>query len=137
MIVLGVAVVLLAPAGQAEAGSTMGKTRWTFNKYEGKARRREPIKVPAARGGKPGRVELHITYRADEPAEFLVLGDGDTDVDLYVYDSGGQLVAKCEDSARNGSDLNFVTWTPRREEEFRIVILNRGPVYNLCQCGCN
>ena len=74
----------------------------------------------------------------NELAEFLAIGDGDTDVDLYVFDSKGQLVGKDEDPAERGSDLCVVRWTPTQEEEFTIVIRNVDPkLYNTVTAGCN
>ena len=53
-------------------------------------------------------------------------GDGDTDLDLYVYDSAGRLVGS---STRNGDDedLDMVIY---RGGYFTIRVVNRGDVYN-------
>ena len=69
-----------------------------------------------------------------------VIGDGDTDLDLFIYDTTGQLVAKDEDppaSKGGGSDICRCQWTPRVEQEYTIKILNYGKVYNIAQAGCN
>ena len=63
---------------------------------------------------------------ANELAEVLVSGDGDTDLDLYVYDSNGNLIAKDIDY----SDDCYVRWIPAWTGRFIIRIVNRGPVYN-------
>lgn len=63
---------------------------------------------------------------ANELAEILVSGDGDTDLDLYVYDSNGNLIAKDNDY----SDDCYVRWIPAWTGRYTIRIVNRGPVYN-------
>ena len=64
-------------------------------------------------------------YRGEE-AEVLVIGDGDTDLDLYVYDDNGNLVASDTDF----SDNCYVSWTPRRSGYFTVKIKNLGNVPN-------
>ncbi len=59
-------------------------------------------------------------------AEVVVSGDGDTDLDLYVYDSNGNLIASDTDY----SDDCYVNWVPAWTGRFIIRIVNRGPVYN-------
>ncbi len=68
----------------------------------------------------------NITFRGGETASVLVSGDGDTDLDLYIYDQYGNLVAKDDDY----TDTCLCTWTPRRTATYRIKIVNRGGVYN-------
>lgn len=67
-----------------------------------------------------------ITMRGGELAVVTVVGDGDTDLDLYIYDSNGNLVAQDIDF----TDRCVCTWTPRYTQTYRIKILNRGSVYN-------
>jgi hypothetical protein len=59
-------------------------------------------------------------------AEIVVRGDGDTDLDLYVYDSNGNLVAKDDDY----TDRCYVSWVPRWTGRFTVKIVNRGPIPN-------
>ena len=59
-------------------------------------------------------------------AEVLVSGDGDTDLDLYVYDSNWNLIA----SSTDYSDDCYVNWIPRWTGRFTIRVVNRGGVYN-------
>jgi hypothetical protein len=67
-----------------------------------------------------------IMFRGGEEAIVTVSGDGDTDLDLYVYDSNGNLVASDDD----GTDQCIATWTPRWTGRFYIHVKNRGEVYN-------
>ena len=68
----------------------------------------------------------NITFRGGESAIVTVIGDGDTDLDLYVYDNNGNLV----DSDTDYSDNCVCVWRPRWTGKFRIKIVNRGNVYN-------
>jgi len=67
-----------------------------------------------------------ITFRGDEIAEILVIGDGDTDLDLYVYDENGNLIEKDDDY----TDSCYVRMIPRWTGDFKVKIKNRGSVYN-------
>lgn len=68
----------------------------------------------------------NISFRGGELAIVTVIGDGDTDLDLYVYDNNGNLI----DSDNDYTDDCVCTWTPRWTGNFRIKIVNRGNVYN-------
>jgi len=59
-------------------------------------------------------------------AEIVVIGDGDTDLDLYVYDSNGNLIAKDDDY----TDRCYVSWVPRWTGRYIVKIVNRGPILN-------
>lgn len=67
-----------------------------------------------------------ITFRAGEDAIVTVDGNGDTDLDLYIYDENGRLVGKDDD----GTDFCIVTFNPRWTGPFTVVVRNRGNVYN-------
>jgi hypothetical protein len=67
-----------------------------------------------------------VTFRANEWAEVAVIGDGDTDLDLYVFDSNGNLIEYDEDY----TDQCYVSWIPRWTGEYTIVVKNLGSVYN-------
>lgn len=67
-----------------------------------------------------------VAFRGQEKAEIALVGDGDTDLDLYVYDENNNLVEKDED----GTDRCYVTWTPKWTGRFVIRVRNRGSVYN-------
>lgn len=65
-------------------------------------------------------------YNAKEFAELCLVGDGDTDLDLFIYDEDGNLV--CSDTG--WSDRAYCSWTPRWTGQFEIVVENHGRVYN-------
>ncbi len=67
-----------------------------------------------------------ISFIERELAEIFVLGDGDTDLDLYVYDSNGHLIAKDDDY----TDRCVVSWVPAWTGRYIIKIVNRGPILN-------
>ena len=59
-------------------------------------------------------------------AEIVVRGDGDTDLDLYVFDSSAHLIAKDDDY----TDRCYVSWVPLWTGRYTIKIVNRGPIMN-------
>jgi hypothetical protein len=69
---------------------------------------------------------FNIAFRGGEVAAVGVSGDGDTDLDLYVYDENGNLIASDDDY----SDDCLVRWIPKWTGPFSIRVRNRGTVYN-------
>jgi hypothetical protein len=67
-----------------------------------------------------------VAFKAGEGAMVVVMGDGDTDLDLLIYDENGNLIVK--DDGR--SDQCLVSWVPRWTGNFRIHVRNLGIVYN-------
>jgi hypothetical protein len=63
-----------------------------------------------------------IVFRGGEPAEVGISGDGDSDLDLYVYDELGNLICRAE----SRSDYEICRWTPRWEGPFQIRVKNLG-----------
>ena len=61
-----------------------------------------------------------------EVAEVLVFGDGDTDLDLYIYDENGNLITSDTDY----TDICICRWNPIWTGDFIIKVVNRGSVYN-------
>lgn len=84
-----------------------------------------PSRDYAAVDGK-SYMDYTASFVANQLAEILVSGDGDTDLDLYVYDSNGNLIAKDTDY----SDDCYVRWVPAWTGRYTVRIVNRGPVYN-------
>jgi hypothetical protein len=69
---------------------------------------------------------FQLAFTTNRLAEIVVSGDGDTDLDLYVYDANGNLIAYDEDY----SDDCYVSWVPAWTGAFTIQIVNRGRVHN-------
>jgi hypothetical protein len=67
-----------------------------------------------------------VTMRGGEVARIAVIGDGDTDLDLEVFDENGNLIARDTDN----TDKCLVEWTPKWTGKFRVRISNLGLVYN-------
>lgn len=65
-------------------------------------------------------------FWANELAEVIVIGDGDNDLDLYVYDSNGNLIASDTDY----TDQCVCRWVPSWTGAFTIRIINRGAIYS-------
>ena len=68
----------------------------------------------------------HVRFYGDEIARVSVVGDGDSDLDLYIYDENGNLMDKDDDS----TDTCYTAWEPRWTGQFRIEVVNRGGQYN-------
>lgn len=67
-----------------------------------------------------------IGFAANDLAELGVLGDGDTDLDIAIFDEYGNRIA----ADTSSTDLGIVSWTPRWSGNFRIEIRNNGAVPN-------
>jgi hypothetical protein len=65
-------------------------------------------------------------FRGGETALFEVVGDGDTDLDCYVYDENENLITSDTDY----TDHCVLIWTPPRTQAYVIVIENLGTVWN-------
>lgn len=65
-------------------------------------------------------------FYANSEASLMVSGDGDTDLDVYVYDANGNLITKDDDY----SDDCICTWYPAWTGAFTIKVINRGNVWN-------
>ncbi|GAB6038815.1 hypothetical protein JCM15519_33740 [Fundidesulfovibrio butyratiphilus] len=65
-----------------------------------------------------------LTFRESEPAAAAIIGDGDTDLDLFVYDQNGNLIGKDDDS----TSRCLVEWRPRWTGPFKIKVKNNGNV---------
>jgi hypothetical protein len=116
---MGVAAAFaLASSGQAD--SKDGPRRWT-----------KTVK-------KSSEIVYKIVYLAEKNptrqyAEFAVIGDGGTDVDIEVYDATGKLVAKDD----KFTDLALVRWVPTMTQEYTIKVKNLGSDDNVCTMGHN
>ena len=68
-----------------------------------------------------------IVFEGGEPAEVLVSGDGDTDLDLFIYDEHGNRI--CSDA--DETDTMMCSWQPRWTGKFQLRIQNLGNVANI------
>jgi hypothetical protein len=70
--------------------------------------------------------DFTVNFYAGELARVAVLGDGDTDLDLYIYDQNGNLIVSDTDY----TDQCLVQFVPRWTGTFRVRVVNNGYVYN-------
>ena len=138
-VLLGALTLTLLAQADLFGGAKEGKMRWSHKKT-GECKWDKALGIPGAQNNQPGVVTLKITYKAQQLAEFFVIGDGDTDLDLFVKDAKGNIVAKDEDppaSKGGGSDLCVCRWTPDEEQEYTIIIINNDPIVNVAMAGTN
>jgi len=76
---------------------------------------------------------FHVGYYGGESASVIIDGDGDTDLDLFVYDEFGNLIGADTD----GTDFCVVRFTPGWTGSFRIEVQNLGSVYNQYEIACH
>jgi len=67
-----------------------------------------------------------IKFRGEEQAIIGVRGDGDTDLDLFVYDENNNRI--CSDT--DGTDRMVCAWTPAWTGKFKVKVKNLGSVFN-------
>jgi hypothetical protein len=67
-----------------------------------------------------------ITFIGGRTASVAVVGDGYANLDLYIYDLDGRLVAKDE----NLTSFCKTTWRPQYTETFFVEVVNRGLLYS-------
>ena len=67
-----------------------------------------------------------MRFQGGEDATIILSGDGDTDLDLYVYDENDNLIGYDDD----GTDDCVVSFTPRWTGNFKIKVKNLGDTYN-------
>ena len=80
-----------------------------------------------------GSVTYYETFRGCEQARVAIVGDGSTDLDIFVYDMEGRLVAQ----GIGLTDIELVTWFPSRTQTYRIVVKNLGSVWNRYSLATN
>jgi hypothetical protein len=86
-------------------------------------------------GSLKGRTKdkYEIGFSGGEMAEVSVIGDGESDLDLYVYDMDRVLVA----SSKDGSDRCYASWKPAKPGMYIIEVHNLGKVYNKYEIRTN
>ena len=78
-------------------------------------------------------VTYHETFRANELAVVSIVGNGATDLDIYVYDENGNFIT----AATGLTDVETVTFTPAWTGVFRIEVRNLGSTWNQCALATN
>jgi hypothetical protein len=80
-----------------------------------------------------GTWEIRRAYAAGQRACVIVIGDHDpvVDVEVRIYDSQKQLVAKRRGTAA-APDFVAVMWYPPRDETYRIEVRSYGKIENIC-----
>lgn len=73
-----------------------------------------------------GSVTYHDTFRGGAMARVAIVGDGSTDLDIFVYDSSGRLVVR----GIGLTDIEAVSWYPEYTQTYRIVVRNLGSTWN-------
>ncbi len=72
-------------------------------------------------------VAVHqIIYRGGEQADFSIVGDGDTALNIVVRDASGYEVVRTS----GPGDRARVTWRPATTGVYYIAVVNTGGVYN-------
>ena len=71
-------------------------------------------------------ISYTCTLKGGEITNIELKGDGDTDLDLYIYDENGNLIV----SDTGYTDRCYVRWCPRWTGNFLVRVVNRGGVYN-------
>jgi hypothetical protein len=67
-----------------------------------------------------------ITYNAGQVADFAIVGDGTTTLNIVVTDAFGNVVV----STRGPGDRAHVSWIPSRTQQYTIRVYNQGSVFN-------
>jgi len=82
----------------------------------------------------PGGTDVYrVVFTGGQLAEVGIAGDGDSDLDLYVYDNNDNLVCRSTGS----SDREYCRWWPRWTGPFRIEVQNLGTAANLYRVTTN
>jgi hypothetical protein len=82
----------------------------------------------------PGHTDVfEMVFEKGSRALILVNGDGSSDIDCHVYDSGGKLIT----SDTNELDICMLEWTPAWTGKFKLKISNLGSKPNEYQATTN
>ncbi len=107
--ILGIAAVLTLACGNwATAEPVLGPGNWVGRVDAGRSR------------------FINESFVGGRRAVVRIAGDGSTDVDVFVYDENGNLVA----SGVGPTDREYVTFTPRWTGRFTTEVRNLGNTWN-------
>jgi hypothetical protein len=73
------------------------------------------------------------SFRPDEPATVLIAGDGDSNLDLYVFDAAGRRICASEKL----DDVEVCRWRPPASGAYTIHVVNRGRADNRYELRSN
>jgi len=76
-------------------------------------------------GGEMANIHA-VEFTGGEAAEVAVVGSGNTDLDLYIFDESGNLIAMDEELG----DECYVVWKPKWTGTFLLTVANRGSSTN-------
>ena len=93
--------------------ATRGRAATTQQRTDGDA--------PAGQTVSVGEDDV-IVFKAGEPAEVYLVGQGEGDLDLIVRDELGNEICRSE----GASDREYCSWVPIWQGPFRIEVINRG-----------
>lgn len=110
---------LLARADAIEGGASKGSTSGP-GRYNRRIDSRSYLTIREA-------------FRGGQTAEVVVVGDGDTDLDLRITDENGNTVC----NRTSGGDRERCVWTPAWTGRFTIKVTNYGYVYNAARIYTN
>ncbi|MCH8543379.1 MAG: hypothetical protein LAT61_07410 [Alcanivorax sp.] len=71
-------------------------------------------------------VYTDVYFEGGKPAEVALVGDGDTDLDLVIYDEYGNVIC----ASVSWNDREHCAWQPRWTGPFTIEVSNLGGVWN-------
>jgi hypothetical protein len=77
--------------------------------------------------------QYSVKFYGGESVTVIVAGDGNTDLDLQIFDSNGTLIGS---DAGNSSE-SIITWLPNKTETFTIKVVNKGKIQNDYIIGSN
>ena len=75
----------------------------------------------------PGQKSFFVTFKAGQVAMFSIIGQGNADVEIYVFDRNNRLVTS---SVFGFTDRRNVSWVPPQTETYRIELKNNGAFPN-------
>ena len=74
-----------------------------------------------------------LTFRGGETALLAVIGNGDSDLDVSVYNEDGNCVAADNDD----TDDCIVAWIPAQTGKFTLKVVDQGSMSNRYEIGTN
>lgn len=68
-----------------------------------------------------GRHTFSVSFEGGRPAQFGVIGGGESDLDCFVYDAAGKMIA----SDKEMTDVCLLTWQPATTATYTLVVRNQ------------